>query len=194
MILLLALVALAGEGLPVTVSSETMVVEDTPEEIYVHDASISDEVNKINDETINTIIAGAAAQYAHHYFNVDSYEPFVFDKYSNTYSDECDYVEESYKCSRVNEHWLLSTNIHLSDEVLTVAMRIYDPAGRLRASSSNNVVIETVCRTPPRRRVPHPTQGSVPYDPPEQCKEVNPKLLTSSLRQSMKILLSNVRP
>ena len=194
MILLLALVALAGEGLPVTVSPETMVVEDIPEEIYVHDASISDEVNKINKETVNTIIVGTAVQYAHHYFNVDSFEPFVFDKYSNTNSSECDYTEDLYECSKVYEHWLISTNIHLSDEVLTVAMRIYDPTGRLRAASSNNVVIKTVCRTPPRRRVPHPTQGSVPYDPPEECKEVNPKLLTPFLRQTMKILLSNVRP
>jgi hypothetical protein len=194
MILLLILSALAGEGPPVTVSPETIVVENRPEEIYIDDAVIIDETKKLNNDNIDSVITGAAAQYAHHYFNVGNYEPFIFDKYGNEYSEDCDYKRNSYECSRENDHWIVKTNIHLTDEVLTISMRIYDPNGRLRASSSNNEIIRTVCRQPPRRRVPHPTQGSAPYDPPEQCKEVNPRLLSPSLRQSIKILFSNVRP
>tara|TARA_B100000963_G_C22613159_1_gene665909 strand:- start:1437 stop:2018 length:582 start_codon:yes stop_codon:yes gene_type:complete len=193
MFLLLSLLSLAGEP-PATVAKETIIVEDAPEEIYIDDATIDDKTGRLSPAVINAIISGAAAQYAHHYFNVDNYEPFIFDKSSNEYEEDCDYEKNAQACSRESEHWIVKTHIQLTDEVLNVVMKIYDPTGRLRASSANTEIIKTVCRQPPRRRVPHPTQGSVAFDPPEECKEVNPRLVSPSLRQSIKILLSNVRP
>ena len=134
-----------------------------------------------------------AAQYAHHYFPTDV-EPVIFDDLSNLYAKDCDYQTSTYECSLNNDHWYVMTNIHLTKEMLGVSMKIYDNYGKLRAASSTTEVVKTECRTPPRRRVPHPTQGSVPYDPPEECKEVYPRLLSKSLRQSIKILFSNIRP
>ena len=195
MILLTMLTALAGAPGPgmVTNAKETVIVDNEPEEIYVADVVLDDKTGKIKNEVVNTLVAGAIAQYAHHYFSIGDYEPIVLDKYSPL-DEECEYSKDPFLCTRDNDQWIVTTNVHMTNDMLTISMRIYDPSGRLRASSADNKVIQTICRQPPRRRVPHPTQGSVPYDPPEECKDVNPRLLSSTLRQSTKILLSNVRP
>ena len=195
MILLTMLTALAGAPGPgmVTKAKETVIVDNEPEEIYVDDVTLDDKTGKIKNEVVNTIVAGAIAQYAHHYFSIGDYEPIVLDKYS-ALDEECKYSKDPFLCTRDNDQWIVKTDVQMTTDLLTISMRIYDPSGRLRASSADNVVIRTVCRQPPRRRVPHPTMGSVPYDPPEECKDVNPRLLSSTLRQSTKVLLSNVRP
>jgi hypothetical protein len=192
MILLLILTALAGQP-PETVAKKTIMVNDGPQEIYIENATIVDKRKVLNNEHVDFVITGAAAQYVNNYFKHD-YEPIVFDNTSNIYSHDCDYEEDSYKCSVENEHWLVKTNIYLDDDVLGVSMKIYNYNGVLKASSSTNELVKTECRTPPRRRLPHPTQGSAPYDPPEQCKEVYPNLLSKNVRQAIKILFSNVRP
>lgn len=195
MILMTMLTALAGAPGPTTVTKakETIIVENEPEEIYVDEVSLDDRTGKLKDSVVNTIVAGAIAQYAHHYFSIGDYEPIVLDQYS-ALDEECSYSKDPFLCTRENDQWIVKTDVSLTNDMLSISMRIYDPSGRLRASSADNKVMQTVCRQPPRRRVPHPTQGSVPYDPPEKCKDVNPRLLSSTLRQSTKILLSNVRP
>ena len=192
MILLMMLTALAGEPTE-TVAKETIVVNDGPQEIYIEDATIVDKRGVLNNEHIDFVISGAAAQYVNNFFKHD-YEPIVFDKTSNIYSEDCDYEKSGYKCSVENEHWIVKTNVFLDNDVLGIAMKIYDYNGTLKASASSNELVTTQCRTPPRRRLPHPTQGSAPYDPPEQCKEVYPNLLSKNVRQTIKILFSNVRP
>ena len=192
MILLMMLTALANEP-SVTVAKTTISVEDGPQEIYIEDATIVDKREVLNNEHVNFVISGAAAQYADNFLKHD-YEPIVFDKTSNIYAEDCDYEKNSYKCSVENEHWLVKTNVYLDNDVLGISMKIYDYNGVLKASSSTNELVRTECRNPPRRRLPHPTQGSAPYDPPEQCKEVYPNLLSKNVRQSIKILFSNVRP
>ena len=192
MILLLMLTALAGEP-PPTMAKETIIVENKPPEVYVDSAIIVDETRVLSETHTNSIISGMAAQYAHHYFPTEM-EPVIFDDMSNSYAQDCDYQSSTYECSLNNDHWYVMTNIHLTKETLGISMKVYDNYGKLRAATATTNIVKTECRTPPRRRVPHPTQGSVPYEPPEECKEVYPRLLSKSLRQSIKILFSNIRP
>ena len=192
MILLLILNALAGQP-PESVAKEPVIVENKPPEVYIDGALIVDETSVLNQAHVDSVISGLAAQYAHHYFPTDL-EPIIFDDFSNSYAEDCNYQLNTYECSLNNDHWTVMTNIHMTKEVLGVSMKIYDNYGKLRAASATNLVVKTECRRPPRRRIPHPTQGSAPYDPPEECKEVYPRLLSKSLSQSIKILFSNIRP
>ena len=89
MILLLMLTALAGEP-PETVAKKTITVDDGPQEIYIENATIVDKRGVLNNEHVNFVISGAAAQYVNNFFKHD-YEPIVFDKTSNIYAEDCDY-------------------------------------------------------------------------------------------------------
>lgn len=186
------LTALAGQP-PETVAKETIIVEKSPPKVYVNKALIVDETSVLNQVHVDSVLSGVAAQHAHNYFPTEL-EPIIFDDFNNHYAEDCNYELNTYDCSLNNDHWTIMTNIHLTKEVLGVSLKIYDNYGKLRAASSMNSVVSTKCRRPPRRRLPHPIQGSAPYDPPEECKEEYPRLLSKTLSQAIKILYTNIRP
>ena len=176
--------------------------QTTPEdhkEIYVAPPTMNDpSLNEISDY-INSLVVAATGNNSHWvrrqgYGNTVS----VYDKYTVGLRKDtvCDY-DKPLECGVENMHWVLITDIVVSEHFATIIMKLYDENANLIASANKASYSVEQCKTPVKTtRI---KQGSRPATEivevfPEKCTILKPSIIDKDIKQATTILFASVHP
>ena len=168
-------------------------------EIYVAPPTINDpELNEIRDY-INSLLVVSTGTNSH-WVRRQGYgdKVSIYDKYTIEYEKDtiCNY-DKPLECGRENLHWVLITDISISDNFAMITLKLYDENTQLIASSSKASYSIEKCKQPVKTTTIS-QNGRPPTEIveklPEKCKNFKPIILDKDIKQAVAILFASIHP
>jgi hypothetical protein len=168
-------------------------------EIYVAPPTINDpELNEISDYINSLLVATAGVN--SHWVKRQGYgdKVSVYDKYTISFDKDtvCNY-DKPLECARENLHWVLITDISVTDDFAMIILKLYDENTQLIASTSKASYSIEKCKQPVKTTTI--SKNGMPATTiveqfPEKCKIFKPSILDKDINQAVSILFSSIHP
>ena len=173
--------------------------EETKKEIYVAPPTIHDPVLGEFQPYLNSLLVSAAQTNKHWVTKSHKAKKVnVYDKHTIEFIQDtvCDY-SRPLKCSTENLHWVMITDIFVTPNFATIVLKMYDEEAQLIASASKSSYSIEKCRdqtttTTISRGGAPPTE--ITEKKPDVCKVLDPKILSSDIKQAVTILFASIHP
>ena len=168
-------------------------------EIYVAPPTINDPtLEQIQDYITSLVVAatGTNAHWVRRQGHGDTVS--VYDKYTINLSKDtvCDY-RKPLECGVENMHWVLITDIAVTENFAFIVMKLYDEDAQLIASTSKASYSIEKCKRPVKTTTIS-SQGRPPTEIveelPEKCKIFKPVILDKDIKQAVTLLFASVHP
>jgi len=180
-------------------AQEPIVSETSHKEIYVAPPTINDpSLNEIQNY-ITSLLVSAVGNNSHwvkrqgHADIVSIYDKYTINLCKDTV---CDY-DKPIECAVENLHWVLITDISVSDNFAMIILKLYDEEARLIASTSRASYSIEKCKQPVKtttiKQQGRPATEIVEVLP-ENCKVFKPVILDKDIKQAVTILFASVHP
>jgi hypothetical protein len=180
-------------------AQEPALVDDSHKEIYVSPPTINDPTLNDIQGYVTSLIVAAVGNNSHWVKRQGHGDTIsIYDKYTVGFRKDtvCNY-DEPIKCGVENSHWVLITDVSVSDNFAMVIMKLYDEDAQLIASTSKSSYSVEQCKTPVKtttiKKGPQPATEIVEVFP-EKCKIIRPSILDKDIKQAVTILFASVHP
>ena len=168
-------------------------------EIYVAPPTINDPALDEIQGYITSLLVAASGNNSH-WVRRQGYGDTVsiYDKYTINLSKDtvCNY-DKPLECGIENMHWVLITDISVSNNFAMIILKLYDEEARLIASTSKASYSVEKCKHPVKTTTisqqGQPSTEIVEVQP-EKCKIFKPVILDKDIKQAVTILFASVHP
>jgi len=168
-------------------------------DIYVAPPTIHDIVLEEYQPYLTSLIMSSAQSNRHWVRRTHkSSQVNIHDKHTIILNQDtvCDY-QRPLHCASENIHWVLVTDIFVTPHFATVVVKLYDEETKLLASASKSSYSVEKCKD--QTKVTTIQQGGGPptvitEKPPDQCKIINPKILSGDIKQAITIMFASIHP
>tara|TARA_R110002110_G_scaffold91196_3_gene236952 strand:- start:957 stop:1535 length:579 start_codon:yes stop_codon:yes gene_type:complete len=180
-------------------AQEPIFIDKTHKEIYVAPPTINDpSLNKIQDY-ITSLVVSSAGTNSHWVRRQGHGETIsIYDKYTVGLKKDtvCNY-DEPLVCGAENYHWVLITDISVTDNFAVIILKLYDENTQLIASTSKASYSVERCAQPVKTTIIQ--KGSQPPTEitevlPEKCKSFKPVILDKDIKSAVTILFASIHP
>ena len=176
--------------------------EDHIEKIYVAPPTIHDTSLNIYQPYINSMLVASANSNTHWVKRSKRADgAFVYDKHTieAALDTTCDYNKPLY-CGAENYHWVLITDMFVSENFATIIVKLYDENTQLIASTSRSSYAIEECK-PQVKQTDVKSQGllgetrtEIIEKFPDKCVMLKPKILAKDINQAITIMFASIHP
>lgn len=176
--------------------------EKNIEKIYVAPPTIHDPSLGIYQPYINSMLVASANSNTHWIKRSKRAEgAYVYDKHTieGALDTTCDYDKPLY-CGAENYHWVMITDMFVSENFATVIVKLYDENTQLIASNSRSSYAIEQCK-PQVKQTNVKSQGllgetrsEIIEKFPDKCVMLKPKILAKDINQAVTIMFASIHP
>ena len=176
-------------------------VEKT-EKIFVAPPTIHDPSLEIYQPYINSMLVASANSNTHWVKRSNrATAAFIYDKHTieAALDTTCDYSKPLY-CGAENYHWVMITDMFVTDNFATVVVKLYDENTQLIASTSRSSYSIEECK-PQVKQTNVKSQGllgetrsEIIEKFPDKCVMLKPKILAKDINQAVTIMFASIHP
>lgn len=173
--------------------------QETKKEIYVAPPTIHDPVLRNYQPYLNSLLVSAAQANKHWVTRTHGTSKVnIYDKHTIEFVQDtvCDY-DAPIRCAKENIHWLMITDIFVTPNFATIVLKLYDEEAQLIASSSKSSYSVEKCKqqiTNTKIAQPGRPPTEIVEKKPDICTILDPKILSSDIKQAVTILFASIHP
>jgi len=172
------------------------------EKIYVAPPTIHDSSLEIYQSYINSMLVSSANNNTHWIKRSKrADDALIYDKHTiiSALDTTCDYDKPLY-CGSENYHWVMITDLFVTEYFATIIVKLYDENTKLIASSSKTSYSIEECK-PQVKQTNIKSQGmfgetksEIIEKLPDKCVMLKPKILTKDINQAVTIMFASIHP
>ena len=177
-------------------------LEDKTEKIYVAPPTIHDQSLDMFNPYINSLLVSSANTNTHWIERSNrAKQALIYDKHTieSALDTTCDY-SRPLVCGSENYHWVMVTDIFVTQNFATVVIKLYDENTRLIASSSKSSYSIEKCRPQVKQTQVNSTgpfgdnRTEITEKLPDKCVNLKPKILAKDINQAVTIMFASIHP
>ena len=177
-------------------------IEEKIEKIYVAPPTIHDSSLGVYQPYINSMLVASANSNTHWVGRSNRADrAYIYDKHTigPALDTTCDYNKPLY-CGAENYHWVMITDMFVTENFATVIVKLYDENTQLIASTSRSSYSIEECK-PQVKQTNVKSQGMLGETRseiiekfPDKCVMLKPKILAKDINQAVTIMFASIHP
>ena len=177
-------------------------IEQDMEKIYVAPPTIHDSSLEIYQPYINSMLVSSANTNAHWVKRSKRADgALIYDKHtiSMALDTTCDYDKPLY-CGSENYHWVMITDMFVTENFATIVVKLYDENTQLIASNSRSSYSIEECKPQVKQTnvksqgILGETRSEIIEKFPDKCVMLKPKILAKDINQAVTIMFASIHP
>jgi hypothetical protein len=175
---------------------------DNIEKIYVAPPTIHDPALQAYQPYVNSMLVSSANINTHWVARSKHADgALIYDKHTIglALDTTCDYRKPLH-CGSENYHWVMITDMFMSENFATIIVKLYDENSQLIASNSRSSYSVEECK-PQIKQTNIKSQGllgetksEIVEKFPDKCVMLQPKILAKDINQAVTIMFASIHP